>query len=788
MTARHRAENLQDVPASVQAISGQTLEMKNTVTLSDIVAQTPGLFDQIGNPRNTSLAIRGIGVTASAGDGLDNMVGVYFDGVYMGRPGMALEDLIDIDSFEVLRGPQGTLFGRNTEAGALNITTLKPSFTPSETFEYSSGNDSFSQLKAILTGPLTDNVAYRTVLFGTYQDGWLPNQNDSAFALAAEQEGINAPTAAFEDRLNSQGRYGIRQKFLVNASDDLSILIAGDWEREDDSALATSTEITQLFGPGSWGPNTTAAQQQKVTEALAAMANLRSFGGVESWIPTVNPTTDIGNSREAVYTDQGGASLTADYKLGSATLTSITAWRLWYFYPPQDSDETPLDIYYNAAITHDQQWSEELRLTSSNAGPIEWQSGLYVFYQNLNDHYIVHQFGADVIPLYDALIHYGAVSGTPISTALIPELTGSQVIENTHVQDYNEAAYGQATWHITHKLSFTGGARFTHDKKNGGSPVDLSELPPAVQAAAVTAGAASTLSNYGVNGATSGYPLSASVANNNVSGSASLSYKIAPGTMIYAAFSNGYQAAALNLNAVVKAGIPAVVNPSTTDNYEIGIKTSLLDQRLTLDIDAFQEALYGYQTTYTQIESNGTTLRYIANAGDVRSRGLEWDLEAALGGGLRLSFDGTWDDAIFSSAPSVAPPPEVTTASYDATGKQAPDAPRLTLSATPSWTHGIGAHETFYCYAQYSYSSSFYSATNLSAYSIVPGQFTLNLRAGVQLDDGRYDISAYANNATNQANVYSRALLAVPTTSIYFAETQSLAPPVMYGITVRVKL
>jgi iron complex outermembrane recepter protein len=140
VTARHRTELLQDVPESVQAISGRTLEQKNTVTLSDITAQTPGLFDQVGNARNTSLAIRGVGVTSSAGDGLDNMVGVYFDGVYQGRPGMALQDLIDIDSFEVLHGPQGTLFGRNSEVGALNITTNKPSFTPGETFEATFGN------------------------------------------------------------------------------------------------------------------------------------------------------------------------------------------------------------------------------------------------------------------------------------------------------------------------------------------------------------------------------------------------------------------------------------------------------------------------------------------------------------------------------------------------------------------------------------------------------------------------------------------------------------------------
>jgi iron complex outermembrane receptor protein len=787
VTVRHREESLQDIPASVQAISGQTLELKNTVNLSDITAQTPGLFDQIGNPRNTSLAIRGIGVTSSAGDGLDNMIGVYFDGVYQGRPGMALQDLIDIDSFEVLRGPQGTLFGRNTEAGALNITTNKPTFTQWQSFELSSGNYSFNQAKVILNGPITDSIAYRTVLFGTYSNGWLTNHNAPAFAAAAANEGIYAPTATNEDRLNSQGRYGIRQKFLINASDDLTILLSGDWERENDSSLAGSTQIEQLFGPGSWGPNVTTAQQTKVTAGLNALANLRSFGGVQNWIATVDPTTDVGNSLEQLHTTNSGGSITADYKLGWATLTSITAGRAWYFLPPQDSDGSPLDIYYNAAITHDTQWSEELRLTSTDKGPIDWQTGFYFFYQDLKNHYIVHQFGADVIPLYNSLINSHAVTGTPISNSLIPQLTGSQIVENTHVQDHNEAVYGQATWHITTPLSLTGGLRVTHDEKSGGSPIDLSNLPAAVRSAATTAGAASTLANYGVNGATSGYPQFAWVENNNVSGSASLSYKISPDVLAYATFSSGYQAAALNLNAVIKTGIPTVVDPSTTKNYEVGIKTNLLDQRLTFNIDAYQETLYGYQTTYTQVESNGTTLRYIANAGNVRSRGLEWDLAAALGSGVRLDFDGAWNDAIFLWAPSVAPPPEVTTPSYDATGKAAPDAPKVTLSLTPSWKYEVGAHETFYTYAQYSFSSNFYSATNLSAYSIVPNQFNLNLRAGLQLDDGKYDISLFANNATNQRNIYSRGLLSIPATSIYFAESQSLAPPATYGITVRAK-
>lgn len=173
---------------------------------------------------------------------------------------MALQDLIDIDSFEVLRGPQGALFGRNSEVGALNITTNNPSFTPSESIEATFGNYGFSQAKAIIGGPITDKIAFRTVIFGTNSDGWLSNNKATSFSAAAAQEGIYAPTAtASENKLNGQDRYGIRQKILINATDKLRIVLSGDIEEENDSALATSTEITQVFGPGSWGQT----QQQR---------------------------------------------------------------------------------------------------------------------------------------------------------------------------------------------------------------------------------------------------------------------------------------------------------------------------------------------------------------------------------------------------------------------------------------------------------------------------------------------------------------------------------------------
>jgi iron complex outermembrane recepter protein len=811
VTARRRAENIQNVPVSVQAISGETLERKGTIDLQSLIAQTPGLNSTGGNPRNFSVLIRGIGYAPTAADGLDNAIGVYIDGVYQARPGQVLQDLVDVDSFEVLRGPQGTLFGRNAAAGALNITINKPDFTPSETFEASAGNNSFFQGKAIITGAITDNIAFRTSVYGTSADGWLPTPFKVSFANAAKQEGIFAPTVSDQTAIAGTLRYGIRQQFLINVSDKLSININGDLVIENDSAAGFSSGggITTLFAPGNWGINTTTAQQAAVTKALAALANLRSYGGVQNWIPSVNPNVDITNNLNSTHTTNGGVSITANYDMGWATLSSISAWRLWKFNPPQDSDATPIDIYENEAISHSNQFSEELRLASSAGGAVEWQAGAFVYYSMLKDHYIIHQFGADVIPWYDA---YKGSAIIPLSFS--SQLTGAQIIENTHVQDQNQAIYGEATWHITDNLDFTGGARYTNDRKSGGSPVDTSHLPQtlpagvtnatlntfykAIGAIFVNPGISYTTPGFYTSGtssvpATTGYPLNVSTSSGNVSGSASLSYKITPDLLAYVAFANGYQAGGLDLNNGSALPSQAVVKPTTVDNYEVGIKSELFDHRLVLNLTAYQEVLYGFQTSISYLLPNGTFYRGATNAGNVRARGVEWDATAVIGDGLRLTFDGAYNDAIYQKALSLPAPAELSyngISTVNATGQVAPFSPKLSVAVTPSWEYQIGEHEEFYSYAQYSYTSDYSTGVTQSIYTQVPGQSNLNLRVGVQLEDGRYDVSLFANNALNAKNIASQALLAAPPgagVTAYLGRTVSYNPPAMYGITLRTK-
>lgn len=810
VTARRRAENIKDVPISVQAISGETLQRKGTIDLQSLIDQTPGLNSTGGNPRNFSVTIRGIGYAPTAADGLDNAIGVYFDGVYQARPGQVLQDLIDVQSFEVLRGPQGTLFGRNAAAGALNITFNKPSFTPSQTYEISYGRYNFAQAKAIVTGPLSDTIAFRTVAYGTRSDGWIATPFRPAFRDAAQQKNIYAPTATGDSTTAGTGRWGIRQQFLINAG-DLKVNLAGDINVENDSSSGFSSGggISEIFGPGNWGINTTAAQQARVTTARTALSQLTNFGGVQNWNLTVDPRTNITNNYNQTKTTNAGLSATIDYDFSWATLTSISAWRRWSFNPPQDSDTSPLDIYQNVAISKSNQFSQEFRLASKRRGPIEWQVGAFLYYSKLKDHYVIHQFGADVIPWYNAYNSLANPAFTPIPLSFRSQLTGVQIIEDTAVENRNAAAYGQGTWHITKALDLTGGLRYTYDRKNGASPVDTSQLPTVLPAGVTTAqltafynaidavqrnsGVAYTLPGYPTAVTGAGYTLGRRTSNDNLSGTASLSYKITPNVTAYVTYATGFQAGGLDLNNRALDPTAPNVQPTKTKNIEAGIKAAIFDRRLTLALAAYQEKLEGFQTSISYTLPNGTAQRGATNVGDIRARGFEWSVAANLGSGIRLTFDGNYNDAIYTRAPSLPAPAELSyngIATIDATGQRAPYSPEWALSVTPSWDFKIGQRSELYSYAQYSYTTSYGTGVTQSIYTLVPNQFNLNLRAGLRLKDGQYDISVYANNATNERNIISQALLAAPSgagVTAYLGRTVNYNQPARYGVTLRAK-
>ena len=189
VTARRREENAQDVPTPITTLAGETLEKQRIYKIQDLQQALPSVNVAYIHARQSSLAVRGIG-NNPASDGLEGSAGIYLDNVYLGRPGMAVFDLMDIEQLDLLRGPQGTLFGKNTTAGVLNITTRKPTFTPESSVEASGGENGYFQGKGTFSGPLTDTLAGRLSVYRSRDDGYLNNLADNRTLLGGEREGV----------------------------------------------------------------------------------------------------------------------------------------------------------------------------------------------------------------------------------------------------------------------------------------------------------------------------------------------------------------------------------------------------------------------------------------------------------------------------------------------------------------------------------------------------------------------------------------------------------------------
>ena len=584
VTARRTKERAQDVPIALSVLSGTSLAQSGAFTLADVQAKTPSFTAYQSNARNSSIGIRGIGVS-SAADGLDSSVGVYVDNVYLGRPGMALEDLIDLDRVEVLRGPQGTLFGRNSSAGVVNVTTKGPSFDYGATVEASVGDYGYNQEKASVTGAIApDKLAFRLTAFNTRRDGYTDN-----------------PTTGIAG--NSIGRHGARLQFLYTPISKLSVRLIAEYSNENDTCCVSV--IRQVASPGL---------------AATTARTLTTFAQL-GYAPSANLDQNLNNAPQDMLTDQHSVSAEVNYDLGWADLTSITAYRYWHFDPLQDSDNTPLDIIQvNVAKTKDQQYSQELRL-ASKPGRFTWQGGVYLFDQHLNDHYILNQFGRDASAFYTDYLR----TASPLAAA-VNIASGSQYIEDTVADTKSAAVFGQANYKLTDQLTLTAGIRYTHDDKHGISATSTYLTPYA---------ATSIPFNYDV-----------TVKDDNVSWLGSAAYKLTPDTLLYVTYSTGYKSAGLNLNSAVSAGTPLVLQPEHVRDWEAGIKQTLFGDRLAVNLDGYLTHLTGLQANI--YPTNGAK-SYLTNVGDILSRGVEAEATLYVTRGFSLDLNGSYNDAHYTN-------------------------------------------------------------------------------------------------------------------------------------------
>jgi iron complex outermembrane receptor protein len=725
VTARRREEPLQDVPAAITVLSGDFLSKTNTTSVADIAKFAPSISFQSYNPRNTNLNIRGLGNNVGvANDGLDPGVGFYVDGVYYSRPGSTAIDLIDIERIEVLRGPQGTLYGRNTTAGAISVTTALPSFAPEVRAEASLGNYDLRQAKASVNIPAIDDVlAFRVSGAVTERDGTVNN--------SLSGESVND----VESRL-------VRAQMLMRPSADVSIRVIGDYSRQTPNCCAQA--LADIVTP-------------------ANGRDFRAIAALFGYTPVIDPYSRqvVNDAPFTIDNRTGGVSAQVDYELPEALLTSVTAWRFWKYDPQTDTDFTPLDAFTRAQINVDQrQFTQEIRLASTGARTIDYVLGGYYYREEIDT---VSDFG------------YGNAATALFLSPALPSilLQGIDKIDTNRYLTESLAAFGSMTFNVTDRLSLTGGLRYSHDDKRGsysavvvgGTPL-VGPLSPlaASRAAIVSPGAFDVDYNEG-----------------KLSGMANVAYDVTDNLTVYATFARGNRSGGLNLTQLPPGASP-VVAAETIDSYEIGSKSTWLDGVLTFNLAAFLQNDRDYQANIV----NPITRRgLLANVPKARSRGIEFDLSIRPVDGLFLYSSGAWTDAEYIDFPSAPCPLEETNlAACNFSGRSLPAVPKFAVSLGGEFAQPLSLGEKaaeLYLGVDYSHRSSVNMSPTLAAATLLPSLDLVNARIGMRAEDGRLDVSLFARNLFDE-DYFDALSQGAGNAGLVHGQ---LGEPRVYGITLR---
>jgi iron complex outermembrane recepter protein len=746
VTARRREEGAQDVPIALSVVSAETLEQTGSFTLGQIQQLVPSLQVFSFNPRNTNINIRGLGSNvALTNDGLENGVGFYIDNVYYGRVGLSQFDLVDLAQIEVLRGPQGTLFGKNTTSGAINITSRPPSFDPEFSGEASVGDYGYYQIRASAAGPLIDEVlAVRLSGALTERRGFLYNVTKNSRA----QDYYNA---------------SIRGQLLFRPTEDVSLKIIGDFSRQKQNfVLNVLANYVGTYENGAVIPNNFAARAARFPGYI---------------VRPIDPFARVGESDGNYQSNMDGYGVSGqlDWDFGGASLTSITAYRWWDWNPANDGDATALPIVTKAQqVNRQRQFSQEIRIASEGGNTIDYVVGTYYFWQT------VRGFGATAYGPAAALWNLPTVNQVVANAAL----NGFEANSRSEPVTKSYALFGQADWNISNAFIVTAGLRYTHEKKRGTfsqfhvAGVNLATLPPAI-----AAGALAIRNQF--NPVTS---YSTRFTDNSLSGLLTLTWKFAPGALGYATYSRGNKSGGLNLTNL-PAGIDPNVEPEQVDAFELGLKSQFLDNRVTLNLAAFQTDVSDYQTAITEVVPNSINVRqYIANIPKVRSRGFEGDLILTPADGISFNASVAYAETFYRDYPNAPQAVERLNISaiQDLTGQQLSGVPKFTYTVGGDIFSSLGSLGgrvvEIYSHADFSHRSSFNTSATNSRLAQVPAYGIANVRAGLRTDDGLFDLSVWAKNLFDED--YFQTLGAGNTGLV----TALIGEPRTIGVTLRTKL
>jgi iron complex outermembrane receptor protein len=683
VTAQGRRQALQDVPLAVTAVGGESMQNSGANDIRQLNQLAPSLLvSSTGSESNGSARIRGIG-TVGDNPGLESSVAVFIDGVYRSRSGIGLNELGEIERVEVLRGPQGTLFGRNASAGIIHVISRRPEFEFGGNVELTYGNYDYMRGSLALTGPLSDTVAFRLDAVGVRRDGFY--------------DVVNA-AAGTEEHVNNRNRLFVRGQLLFEPNEDLSVRLIGDYTTRDESCCgAVYIEMREAIDPtpGVPGDFQYRAGDSRIVSIMRRMgAIFPSAGDPYNRDLAITPGQTYRND-----TTDWGVSGQIDYDLGNVNLTSITAYRGYKSGGAADIDYGNLDLLVRRddgnVFRRFRTFTQELRLQGSAFdGVLDWLVGGYFASEDLqvaDNTTFGSQYGpfvacralaggtlnpSGLFPFLDPsqpgclsptgrAIASGAVPGVPAAfgpatPAFLAALDRLSSIRNLGDQraNYNQdstnwALFTHNIFNITDQLTLTLGARYTHENKrfdanfnnnNTICPVQQAALAPFLANAALapTAGGIITLSCVGnSSSALNALDLRDEFSEGEWSGTAVLSYRPNSTLLVYGGFSRGYKAGGYNLdrsdlgNAIFPRSNADAANlrfaPETVDAFELGLKYTR--RFLTLNAAVFHQRFNDFQLN----TFNGTVfiVQNINGCSDlVGGSGTDSDQQGANAGGV----------------------------------------------------------------------------------------------------------------------------------------------------------
>ncbi|MBV7255319.1 TonB-dependent receptor [Pacificimonas sp. WHA3] len=655
VTARKKIETLQEAPISITAFTGDKLLREGITDFNEVAVRTPGLaYGNFGDEKLSPTSLRGvIGDAGSAG--ADPAVGFYLDEVFLGQGVGASVDFFDLERVEVLRGPQGTLFGRNTIGGVISYTTARPTpdFEAIGQLEY--GN--FNQLRAglALSGPIVPDLLSARIS-----------------AVTDRRDGISHNLLRGDD-VNSKQAWSVRGQLLFDFGPDTQWRLSADYRKVDQDSL--------VFETLEYNPSTT----------FAAVADL--FGVERNADPYDRDVyADILTEEEA---EVWGITSNLSTSIGAINLDNVTAYRTHDYENRSDIDRSALRWLYDGDPEDVWRFSTETRI-SGNAGPVEWVAGVYYFEQKSKNLSFL-EVGADL----------AAVQG-------VPELEGIRAGSRAEMKTTSYAGFASLTWELSDLIDITLGGRYTEEKKR----IDYAQADPI----ALLGG---------------DFAVQANDKWNQFTPNANIRFRFSPDVTAYLTVSKGFKSGGFNDALGDADGISFA--PETLWNYEGGVKATLLGGLVQAET-----AIFYMDWTDIQLSADDPNTPVfdplIINAGAAHSYGVEVDIRTRPTDRLTLGVNGSVLEAQYDEGTL----PDGTELNH------IPFAPEYTLNLNGEYRIPVSAMADLFVSGDYLLRGPSFLTNDTLPEGRVGSYALVNLRAGAELDGGRWRITGWVRNLTDK--------------------------------------